>query len=108
MQTSMRPTSVRSARPMRTAGRCAALVAPSGKGIAPPKHGQKHFLHIDDFTSDELRAMLRNAAVSKAAFYNRDQSFKPFAGYSMAMVFTKPSARTRVSFETVRSRCDML
>ena len=33
----------------------------------------------------------------------RDESYKPFAGLTMAMIFTKPSMRTRVSFETVRS-----
>ena len=32
-----------------------------------------------------------------------DNSYKPFAGMSLAMVFTKPSMRTRVSFETVRA-----
>lgn len=59
-------------------------------------------MHIDDFSSDELRAMLRNASIAKTALYNRDEAFKPFAGETMAMIFTKPSARTRVSFETVR------
>lgn len=44
--------------------------------------------------------MLENAKISKAKFYTRDESFKPFAGQTMAMIFTKPSARTRVSFET--------
>jgi len=44
--------------------------------------------------------MLDKAAMAKAKFYARDESFKPFLGQSMAMIFTKPSARTRVSFET--------
>lgn len=73
-----------------------------GSSVAPPAGGLKHFLHIDDFSADELRAMLRNAAVAKTAFYNRDHNFKPFEHWTMAMIFTKPSARTRVSFETVR------
>ena len=30
-----------------------------------------------------------------------DNSYRPFEGKSMAMIFTKPSMRTRVSFETV-------
>jgi hypothetical protein len=72
-----------------------------GSTVRPPAGGLTHFLHIDDFSSDELRAMLRNAAKAKTAFYNRDMSFKPFDGWTMAMIFTKPSARTRVSFETV-------
>lgn len=46
--------------------------------------------------------ILEKAKLCKAKFYTRDESFKPFAGQTMAMIFTKPSARTRVSFETVR------
>jgi hypothetical protein len=38
----------------------------------------------------------------KEALKSGDNSYKPFAGLSMAMIFTKPSMRTRVSFETVR------
>jgi ornithine carbamoyltransferase len=74
----------------------------NGSDVSPPAGGMDHFLHIDDFSANDLRAMLRNAAVAKTAFYNRDNSFKPFQGWTMAMIFTKPSARTRVSFETVR------
>lgn len=45
--------------------------------------------------------MLHPAQV-KEKFRQRDESFKPFAGKTMAMIFTKPSMRTRISFETVR------
>ena len=55
----------------------------------------------DDFSRDELLDMLDKGAMSKKKLYARDESFKPFAGQTMAMIFTKPSARTRVSFETV-------
>lgn len=44
--------------------------------------------------------MLQLAQMSKKKLYERDESFKPLAGQTMAMIFTKPSARTRVSFET--------
>lgn len=70
-----------------------------GTLIAPPAQGH-HFLHIDDFTADELKAMLRTAKDVKAKLRANDQSFKPFAGKSLAMIFTKQSLRTRVSFET--------
>lgn len=76
---------------------------PSGKVISPPKKG-KHFLHVDDFSKDELLLMLDNAKLAKAKFAARDEKFKPFTGQTMAMIFTKPSARTRVSFETVRRK----
>lgn len=46
--------------------------------------------------------MLARGQDAKKRLYARDESFKPFAGRTMAMIFTKPSARTRVSFETVR------
>ena len=72
----------------------------SGASISPPKRG-KHFLHLDDFSKDELLDMLDKAKMAKAKLYARDESFKPFKGQTMAMIFTKPSARTRVSFETV-------
>lgn len=71
----------------------------SGASVAPPDVGH-HFLHIDDFSTDEIRAMLASGAKVKEKFRQRDESFKPFAGKTMAMIFTKPSMRTRVSFET--------
>lgn len=71
----------------------------TGKNVSPPKQG-KHFLHLDDFSKDELLDMLERGAYAKEKLYARDESFKPFAGRTMAMIFTKPSARTRVSFET--------
>ena len=37
----------------------------------------------------------------KAKLKAGDNSYKPFAGKSLAMIFTKQSLRTRVSFETV-------
>lgn len=74
----------------------------SGSGVRGPEKG-KHFLHLDDFTKDELLNMLAMGKLAKEKFYARDESFKPFAGQTMAMIFTKPSARTRVSFETVRA-----
>lgn len=74
----------------------------SAEGIKPPNKG-KHFLHLDDFSKEELQNMLDLGLKAKKKFYARDESFKPFQGQTMAMIFTKPSARTRVSFETVSS-----
>lgn len=99
----MRPRSIRSQPSAHRRVACRSNSSSySGSTVKPPAGGKRHFLHIDDFSSDELRAMLRNASIAKTAFYNRDDAFKPFAGQTMAMIFTKPSARTRVSFETVR------
>jgi len=60
----------------------------------------KHFLHLDDFSKDDLLGMLDRAQEVKKIVKSGDQSFKPLAGKAMSMIFTKPSLRTRVSFET--------
>lgn len=74
----------------------------SGKGVSPPAKGS-HFLHLDDFTGDELQAMITTAADVKAKI-KAGEDYKPLKGKTMSMIFTKPSMRTRVSFETVRWR----
>ena len=59
----------------------------------------KHFLHISDYTGDELWDILKLSKEVKAKFRARE-SFHTFNNKSLAMIFAKPSARTRVSFET--------
>ncbi len=58
----------------------------------------RHFLDIDQLESAELRAI-----IDRGAAYKRgeppDGIEKPLAGKSIALVFEKPSTRTRVSFE---------
>lgn len=44
--------------------------------------------------------MLNRAQEVKKAIVSGDRSFTPFKGKTMAMIFSKPSLRTRVSFET--------
>ena len=59
----------------------------------------RHFLHISDFEADDLREILQLATELKVKFRARDE-YRPFTGRSLVMIFAKPSARTRVSFET--------
>ncbi len=59
----------------------------------------KHFLHISDYTSEELWNILHLSKEVKERFRNRED-YRPFRNKSLAMIFAKPSARTRVSFET--------
>ncbi len=59
----------------------------------------KDFLHIADFTADEILGMLDLAKEIKSKFYKHEE-YKPFKNQSLAMIFAKPSARTRISFET--------
>lgn len=86
----------------RCAVRVHAATSWTGKNVSLPTSGKHHFLHIDDFSTEELKAMLDTALEVKDTFRNNDLSYKPFQGKTMAMIFTKPSMRTRVSFETVR------
>ncbi|MBT7900820.1 MAG: ornithine carbamoyltransferase [Candidatus Marinimicrobia bacterium] len=58
-----------------------------------------HFLHITDYSKDELWGMLQLAKEIKTKFKNREE-YKPLKDQSLAMIFAKPSARTRISFET--------
>lgn len=57
----------------------------------------KHFLSIESITGAELEALVEHGYELKA---NRgDSSFRPLADQTWAMIFTKSSTRTRVSFE---------
>jgi len=58
--------------------------------------GPRHFLELRDFSPAELRAMLDEAARFKRT---RRGGRKPLAGKTLALIFEKPSTRTRVSFE---------
>ena len=61
-----------------------------GVGGGPPRH----FLDLKDLDGGTLRAMLDQAYAWKGGDVSR-----PFAGKTLAMMFEKPSTRTRVSFE---------
>lgn len=58
----------------------------------------RHLLSIGDLSADELWHVLRTAVKLKSDWQSgrRDQ---PLAGKTLAMLFQKPSLRTRVSFE---------
>ena len=64
----------------------------------PAGSGARHFLHVDDYSPEEVLGVLARAAEVKRRL--RDPGFAPLAGKTMSMIFTKPSMRTRVSFET--------
>ncbi len=59
----------------------------------------KNFIHITDFSRAEIKATLDLAQTLKAKV-RRKESYLPLQHQTMAMIFAKPSARTRVSFET--------
>ena len=55
----------------------------------------RHFLTGEELTSDELSGLLERAAELKAD----RQASRALAGRSVALIFEKPSTRTRISFE---------
>lgn len=59
----------------------------------------RHFLDLRDFDSATLQGILDHAAGMKAALKAGTVGERPLAGKSVAMIFEKPSTRTRVSFE---------
>lgn len=59
----------------------------------------RHFLDIRDFDTATLQAMLNDAAAMKSALKGGMETARPLAGKTVAMIFEKPSTRTRVSFE---------
>ena len=63
----------------------------------------RNFINISDCSSDELRVIIEEAKKRKQNRSGLNKSApdkdKPFEGKSMAMIFEKPSTRTRMSFD---------
>ena len=75
---------------MRSLARKAALIDGRDTPPSPPRH----FLDLDQFDSAALRGILDLGFAYKNGRHDR-----PLAGKTLAMIFEKPSTRTRVSFE---------
>jgi ornithine carbamoyltransferase len=71
------------------------VVALKQGGPAADRVAPRHFLELMDFEAPTLRRMLDLAAQTKRGGYVA----KPLAGKHVALIFEKPSTRTRVSFE---------
>ena len=61
-----------------------------GPGAGPPRH----FLDIDQYDVGDLRSM-----IDLGVAYKNGRHDRPLDGKTLAMIFEKPSTRTRVSFE---------
>ena len=58
----------------------------------------RHFLDLTEIPAEELRRILDAGAAIKAKLKS-GKADKPLAGKTLAMIFDKPSTRTRVSFD---------
>jgi ornithine carbamoyltransferase len=74
---------------MRSLAREAAVIRRQGAPPGPPRH----FLDRDQFDSRALRRIL-----GLGFAYKNGRRDRPLAGKTLAMIFEKPSTRTRVSF----------
>ncbi|MER2216511.1 ornithine carbamoyltransferase [Methylobacterium brachiatum] len=75
-----------------------------GRARAPVPHlngvGPRHFLDLKDFSGAELRGVLDASAAMKARRRKGERAAeRPLVGKTLAMVFDRPSTRTRVSFD---------
>lgn len=62
----------------------------------------RHFLKLSDLSAAEARSIIERASALKSQA--ADTSYRPFVGKTLAMIFTKNSTRTRVSFEAGMAR----
>ena len=67
---------------------------------APVQAAPRHFLDLLDLSSGELRHILGAAsAMKKARIKGLEPAWRPLSGKTLAMIFDRPSTRTRVSFD---------
>ena len=67
---------------------------------APLKSKPRHFLDLLDHSTETLRGILTASAEMKAARrQDRRAAPRPLEGKTLAMIFERPSTRTRVSFD---------
>jgi ornithine carbamoyltransferase len=62
-------------------------------------NGVRHFLDLTEFSKAELRAIIDASRAMKAKLKRKGKSERPLAGRTLAMIFDRPSTRTRVSFD---------
>jgi ornithine carbamoyltransferase len=63
----------------------------------------KHLVWLHDWSKEEIETVLETAWNMKSGFYAGIRP-TPLAGKTLAMIFSKPSTRTRVSFEVAMTQ----
>ncbi|KAH6793093.1 ornithine carbamoyltransferase [Perilla frutescens var. hirtella] len=74
--------------------------APTSSVNLKAEVGLTDFIHINDFDKETILKILERAKEVKALVKSGERTYLPLKGKTMAMIFAKPSMRTRVSFET--------
>ncbi|MEM4381720.1 MAG: ornithine carbamoyltransferase [Candidatus Caldarchaeum sp.] len=64
-------------------------------------HKVRHYLEVMDLSSSEMKSLVKLALRWKKSGYPRS---RPLAGKQVALIFQKPSTRTRVSFQSAVSK----
>jgi ornithine carbamoyltransferase len=59
----------------------------------------RHFLDLIDIPASELRAMIETSRAVKRQIKSGASTSRPLDGKTLAMIFDKPSTRTRISFD---------
>ena len=67
----------------------------------------RHFLDLSDFSGDMLTSIITHARAMKDARKGKPKGMaepdRPLDGHLLAMIFERPSTRTRVSFDVMNS-----
>src|SRR5207237_4235410 len=82
------------ARIVRAVAPRSAIAGATQIGGRPKAGPPRHFLDIDQYDVGDLRGM-----IDLGVAYKNGRHDRPLEGRTLAMIFEKPSTRTRVSFE---------
>jgi ornithine carbamoyltransferase len=79
---------------MRAVARGPTLLGGRPDKVKPGAGPARHFLDIDQYETGDLRSI-----IDLGVAYKNGRRDRPLEGKTLAMIFEKPSTRTRVSFE---------
>ena len=85
------------ARPRLRASRARARTEEGSRDVSAS--APRHFLDLTEIPVEELRGMIEQSRAMKRVKRAGGTPERPLAGKTLAMIFDKPSTRTRVSFD---------